>query len=72
MLNSQFQYRIFRSAYSSKEELQEQDFKPEKDQYYERTLITILNDPNDETFIKEFNVKPRPKYPKKVKCSITR
>ncbi|GJQ69082.1 YL-1 [Trypoxylus dichotomus] len=54
-----------------KKESQEQDVKDKKCQYYERTLITILNDPNDETFKKTFNVKPNPKYPKKVKCSIT-
>ncbi|KAI4457637.1 yl-1 protein transcription factor-like 1 [Holotrichia oblita] len=54
-----------------KKESEEQDIKDQKDQYYERTLITILNDPNDETFKKTFNIKSNPKYPKKVKCSIT-
>lgn len=44
----------------------------QKNIYYERTLITIQNDPNDESFKKIFNIKPLPKYPKKVKCSITK
>lgn len=39
--------------------------------YWERTFITILNDPNDVTFKKVFNVKPPPLLPKKLKCAVT-
>lgn len=39
--------------------------------YYERTFLTFLNDPNDVSFKKVMNIKPKIKVPTKVKCSIT-
>lgn len=38
---------------------------------YERTFITFLNDPNDVTYKKVMNIKPKPKIPNKIKCVIT-
>lgn len=49
--------------------------KQEKDdtpKYYERTFITFLDDPNNTYFNKQMKVGPNPKYPTKLKCTITR
>ncbi|XP_050293512.1 vacuolar protein sorting-associated protein 72 homolog [Anthonomus grandis grandis] len=43
----------------------------EKPNFYERTFITILNDPHDVVFKKVFNIKPTPVPPKKLKCAVT-
>lgn len=59
-------------CYCRKQENEKEDVKQQKHLYYERTLITILNDPNDEAYKEIFNIKTLPIYPKKVKCSITK
>ncbi|CAG9861778.1 unnamed protein product [Phyllotreta striolata] len=42
-----------------------------EEKYYERTFVTVLNDPNDVVFKKVFNIKPPPTLPKKLKCAVT-
>lgn len=57
----------------NKEEIKDEEPKvPEHEKYYERTFITILNDPKDEEYNRLFNVKPIPKVPKKLRCAITK
>nr|CAI5820498.1 unnamed protein product [Callosobruchus analis] len=49
-----------------------QNVKEEEPQkYYERTFITVLNDPHDVVFKRIFNVKPPVALPKKLKCAVT-
>nr|XP_022903798.1 vacuolar protein sorting-associated protein 72 homolog [Onthophagus taurus] len=55
----------------SDETKQEDDDKKEIKRFYERTFISVANDPNDVSFAKIFNLKPKPNYPKKIKCTIT-
>lgn len=39
--------------------------------WYERTLITFLNDPSDVVYKKIMKIKSKAKYPNKLKCAIT-
>lgn len=45
--------------------------RDEQTKSYERTFITVLNDPHDVVFKKVFNVKPAKLPPKKLKCAVT-
>ncbi|KAL1509450.1 hypothetical protein ABEB36_004184 [Hypothenemus hampei] len=47
------------------------EVKPKNQKYYERTFISLLNDPHDVVYKKIFNLKPTPIPPKKLKCAIT-
>ncbi|KAF7266060.1 vacuolar protein sorting-associated protein YL-1 [Rhynchophorus ferrugineus] len=49
--------------------LEEKEIEDQK--FYERTFVTVLNDPHDILFKKVFNVKPQPIPPKKLKCAVT-
>lgn len=58
---------------ANKEELKEEEAKiPDHEKYYERTFISILNDPKDIEYNNIFKVKPPPKLPKKLRCAITK
>lgn len=48
-----------------------QDVETSPTQYFERTFITILSDPQNKIFNKVFGVKPPQALPEKLKCSVT-
>ncbi|XP_074033493.1 vacuolar protein sorting-associated protein YL-1 isoform X2 [Leptinotarsa decemlineata] len=50
---------------------EKQEDQPTPQKYCERTFITLLNDPNDVSFNKVFNIRPAPILPKKLKCAVT-
>lgn len=53
-------------------EIKSEDILPEHKKYYERTFITLLDDPNNVEFNKTFKVKPALKPPKRQRCVITK
>lgn len=58
---------------SNKEEIKDEDAKiPDHEKYYERTFISILNDPKDVEYNNIFRERPLPKMPKKLRCAITK
>nr|CAH7728293.1 unnamed protein product [Callosobruchus chinensis] len=66
------QYRSMRMPLIEEIPAKTENVKEEQPQkYYERTFITVLNDPHDVVFKKIFNVKPPVTLPKKLKCAVT-
>ncbi|KAK5650448.1 hypothetical protein RI129_001477 [Pyrocoelia pectoralis] len=58
-------------------ERDEENVKNEKiaepsQKYYERTFITFLDDPNDVVFKNVMKIRPPPKVPNKLRCTITK
>lgn len=45
---------------------------PDDKKYYERTFISVLNDPNDVEFNKTFKVKSTTKPSRRHRCVITK
>ncbi|KAK4883553.1 hypothetical protein RN001_006872 [Aquatica leii] len=60
------------------EEIEPETDKPIKDEkedtekFYERTFITFLDDPKDAVFKSCMKVRPQPKVPTKLRCTITK
>ncbi|CAH1962729.1 unnamed protein product [Acanthoscelides obtectus] len=66
------QYRSMRMPLIEEILAKTENVKEEQPQkYYERTFITVLNDPHDVVFKKIFNVKQPVLPPKKLKCAVT-
>jgi hypothetical protein len=66
------QYKSVRMPVIEDSDLDKTRIKSEsKGNVYERTFITVLNDPNDTTFNEIFEKKTARPLPRRLKCTVT-
>ena len=66
------QYRSTRMPIIEEVETKKKDVKTESaENICERTFITVINDPNDETFNTVFEKKTARSLPRRLRCTVT-